>query len=184
MTYEYAILVAGAGETSKANVEALIEDYYYGHGSGGLMVLAFDKRPSQGQIYAAKVGMTKKLDVAVISPPGGVFDMLPSASYLESESPYETAMETVKAAKACEAFLLWDPEDPASVEALSFCDKQGVLARDLRNGLVEVNRAPVPKFERPLPIIEKLVTPEISDQWDEIAEKIADLVVKKLASKK
>lgn len=188
MSYEYAILVAGAGETSRANVEALVEDYYYGHGSDGVMVLAFDKRPSQGQIFAAKVAMTKKLDLVVVSPPGGVFDMLPSASYLESESPFETAVETLKTAKSWEAFLLWDPEDLASVEALSFCDKQGVVARDLRNGLVDINNLPIPKFERPLPTTEEPVKEEIRKEaiaqvptaLEEFANMIADLVVEKL----
>ena len=40
---KYYVIVAGNGETSRANVEALVEDYVYGHGQDVTFILAYEE---------------------------------------------------------------------------------------------------------------------------------------------
>ena len=209
MSYKYSVLVAGSGETSRANVEALMEDHYHANGDNGLVVIAFDKRPSSGQIWAAQVASSKNLDVLVVSPPDCSFDGVPKSSYVESESPYKTAMSHLSGDS--EAFILWSDDDPSSMEALAECKQAGVPAGDLCNGLVEIIPASDLKVEEPreFPKIEQEVSDvaeaeteeeEVEDAEDEseeeeeedplysalliLADYIADAVVEKLKDRK
>jgi len=38
---KYFVIVAGNGATSRANIEALMEDYYYAGGDGGTLLLPY-----------------------------------------------------------------------------------------------------------------------------------------------
>ena len=40
------VLIAGTGVTSRANLEALVEDYFYAKNKEAVLLLAFDKTPS------------------------------------------------------------------------------------------------------------------------------------------
>lgn len=159
MSYKYSVLVAGSGETSRANVEALMEDHYHANGDNGLVVIAFDKRPSTGQIWAAQVASSKNLDVLIISPPDCSFDGVPRSSYIESMTPYKTAIDNLTNG---EAFILWSDDDPASMEVLAECKAAGIPAGDLCNGLVEIIPASTLEVEEPVefPKLEKLVKSE------------------------
>lgn len=142
MTYQYSVLVAGSGETSRANVEALIEDHYHANGKNGLVIVAFTNRPSPGQIWAAQLAASKDLDVVVVSPEHGVLDALGKANRVKSDNPFATAVELAKTkAENPQAFILWSDDDPDSVECLAHCKAHLVLALDLRQGLMEIQPA-------------------------------------------
>lgn len=208
MSYKYSVLVAGSGETSRANVEALMEDHYHANGDNGLVVIAFDKRPSSGQIWAAQVASSKNLDVLIISPPDCSFDGVPRSSYIESLTPYKTAVDSLVNG---EAFILWSDDDPASMEVLAECKAAGIPAGDLCNGLVEIIPASDLEVEGPteFPKLEELVTsptvfsePEEAEDEEELeddeeeeddpvygallilADYIADAVVERLKDRK
>jgi hypothetical protein len=50
----YTVILTGSGTTSRANVEALMSDHYYANGENGTLILAFNSKPSQGQVWAAQ----------------------------------------------------------------------------------------------------------------------------------
>lgn len=160
MSYKYSVLVAGSGETSRANVEALMEDHYHANGDNGLVVIAFDKRPSSGQIWAAQVASSRKLDVLIVSPPDCSFDNIPKSSYVESSTPYKTAIDHLT--KGGEAFILWSDDDPSSLESLAECKAAGIPAMDLCNGLVQIT--PASDIEVPRPVEMPTVEKEISSK--------------------
>lgn len=142
MTYQYSVLVAGSGETSRANVEALIEDHYHANGKNGLVIVAFTNRPSPGQVWTAQLAASKSLDIVVVSPEHGVLDGMGKANRVKSDNPFATAVELAKTkAENPQAFILWSDDDPDSVECLAHCKAHLVPALDLRQGLMEISPA-------------------------------------------
>ena len=131
---QYFVLVAGSGETSRANVEALMADHYYASGNNGVLVLSFDERPSQGQVWAAQLAKSQNIDVVVFAKANAFLDTISNATFNEEANPISKAFEFV-AGKQTDVFLLWNDEDPVCTEALAICKKNGILALDLCDGL-------------------------------------------------
>lgn len=203
----YSVLLAGKGETSRANVEALMDDHHYANGEAGNLVIAFNERPSQGQIWAAQLGNQRKLEVVVFSKPNAFLDTISHASLVESQTPIKDAVSKFKGPDT-KAFLLWSDEDPDCLDALAFCKTASVPVYDLCEGLSEIVPASdiKPSSEEPkMPEIEATTKTaeeieydkdeeeedeeddeEYDDEIDEIyagIEALAELIANKVISK-
>lgn len=152
---KYYVLVAGNGETSRANLEALMEDHYYANGENGILVLAFNSKPNKTQEFAAQFAKDKNKDIVLFSKQESEFGGLSNASVTVSENPISDAIEMMKGEKSS-AFLLWTDEDEDSSNALAACKKYDIPCFDLTDGLspikpadtaVEVKQPVIPKQE-------------------------------------
>lgn len=148
------ILVVGKGTTSRANLEALMEDYLYAHKTA-IVLLPFEGRPTQGQQFAAQLAKDKSIDVIVFNnkddAPG-----IPSCTVVESDKPHELAVEYMMGKGS--AFFLWSDEDQDCLNTLAYCKDAGVPCLDLTDGLNAIKPADNIKAE------EKIVTPEAENE--------------------
>ena len=135
---KYYVLVAGKGTTSRANLEALMEDHYYANGPSGTLVLAYKDKPSQGQVFATQLAKDKGKDLLVFTTESGKFDGIPSASVDISDNPIKKAVAHIKGSKAS-TFLLWSDEDSDCQNTLSACKDAEVPCFDLTEGLIPLN---------------------------------------------
>jgi hypothetical protein len=131
---KYYVLVAGNGETSRANLEALMEDHYYANGADGTLVLAFDTKPNKTQEFAAQFAKEKNKEIIMFSSQAADFSSFPKASFQLSASPIIDAVNMLKGEKST-AFLLWADEDNMCSEALTACTKADIPTFDLTDGL-------------------------------------------------
>jgi hypothetical protein len=165
---KYYLVIAGTGETSRANVEALIEDYIYGHGQDVTFVLPYEKRPSQGQIFAAQLAKDKSKDILLFCKEDANYEGLPSSSVSHSDRPLETACAKLKDTNIV-AFVLVDDEDPSINETLSVFSEYKVPAFDLTEGLMPIKFNPGAvevKTEVAIPEAEEMPEPEEEDEDD------------------
>jgi hypothetical protein len=137
---KYYVLVAGKGTTSRANLEALMEDHYYANGQDGTLVLAYKDKPSQGQVFATQLAKDKGKELLVFTTESGKFDGIPSASVDISNNPIKKAVDHIKGSKAS-TFLLWSDEDSDCQNTLSACKDAEVPCYDLTEGLIPLNPA-------------------------------------------
>jgi len=152
----YYVLVAGSGETSRANIEALMEDYYYANGDGGALVLAYTDTPTKSQIYAAQYAVDCKKDVLIFCREDSKTSGIPNASVTFADFPYVAATEFLQNNGAI-AQLLWNPEPrPEDVEVLAQCVSHGIAAYDLCNGLIPLE---VPEKTVQAPVVEAVAPP-------------------------
>jgi hypothetical protein len=157
------VLIAGTGVTSRANLEALVEDYFYAKNKEAVLLLAFDKTPSQGQIFAAQYAKDKGKDVVIFCQEGANVASFPSASFTNSKTPVLDALKNFYEATV---MLLWDDSDANCLAALEFCNENNLKPHNLCEGLtlipnktshpVEVEETeeeakPLPKEAKPLP---------------------------------
>ena len=138
MANHYAI-IAGSGNTSRANVEALLEDYIYAHKKHKLnFVLAFNKKPSQGQVFAAQLALEKNIDLLIICREGASLNNLPSASVSFNEEPF-TLATTISEKDTAVGFIM------PSLDEVEYTDKvirafseAGIEMLDLTKGLTPI----------------------------------------------
>ena len=156
------VLIAGSGVSSRANVEALVEDYFYAKGKETYLVLAFDKVPSQGQVFAAQYAKDKGKEIVLFCKEGANAGAIPTASVSFSKSPITDAIDLAET-----VMLLWDDTEQACMIAAEYCDSIGKKAYNLCEGLTVVKTAeptdevvftpveetakPLPKEPKPLP---------------------------------
>lgn len=141
---KYYVIVAGNGVTSRANLEALMEDHFYANGEHGVVVLYYKDKPSQGQVFAAQFAKDKNKDVLVYTKSNN-FDGIQPSTFIEGD--LLTVNNDFKDEKSV-AFLLWDDEDQDSVNALA--DLQGIKCFDLTDGLNLMSSADVKRVETPI----------------------------------
>jgi hypothetical protein len=134
----YYVLVTGSGATSRANLEALMEDHYYANGQKGILVLAFKDAPSQGQVFAAQLAKDKSKEVIIFATESARYDGLPSASTTMTDTPLQGAIDLMKGNKAS-AFILWSDDDQECLSTLVKCKEAGIPCFDLTDGLNAVN---------------------------------------------
>ena len=151
---KYFVLIAGAGETSRANVEALLEDHYYKNGKSGTLVLAYKNKPSSAQVYAAQFSKDKEKDLYLFTTENGKFDGAPSASVELTSDPISSAVDFISGQKSS-AFVLWSDEDPDCQNILALCKDAGVPCFDLTEGLLPLT---------PSSDIAPVATPAIPEQ--------------------
>jgi len=135
---KYSVVMTGSGATSRANVEALMSDHYYAHGEEGTLILAFNSKPSQGQVWAAQQAKQQKIDVIVYANAGAFLDSISHATMVETATPID---ESIKSFKESEVFILWSDEDPDCADALAVCKTYGLASYDLCDGLAKITPA-------------------------------------------
>jgi hypothetical protein len=153
----YYVLVAGTGETSRANIEALMEDYYYAKGDGGTLVLAYKDAPSKSQTYAAQYAVDCKKDILVFCREDAKTSGIPGASITFAAFPYAEAATFLESQDAI-AHLLWSPDDTDIVEQ---CVSRGISAYNLCDGLVPLS---VTEKTVQAPVVEAVAPVEPKDQ--------------------
>lgn len=135
---KYSVVMLGSGATSRANVEALMSDHYYAHGTEGTLVLGFNSKPSQGQVWAAQHAKQQNIGVVVYANAGAFLDSISHATMVETTAPID---EAIKNFKESEVFILWSDEDPDCADALSVCKTYGIPSYDLCDGLAKITPA-------------------------------------------
>lgn len=141
------VFIAGTGVTSRANLEALVEDYFYSKGKEAVLLLAFDKTPSQGQIFAAQYAKDKGKDVVIFCQENANVASFPNASFTNSKTPVLDALNNFSEATV---MLLWDDSDPNCLAALEFCNINNVKPYNLCEGLTLISNKTLQPVEETL----------------------------------
>lgn len=160
------ILIAGTGETSRANVEALLEDTMYTHKNNVAFVLVYNKNATQGHKFVAQLAKDKSNDIILFANEDANFEGIPGATFNDSDEPVKDALKFLKGKKA-EAYLLWNDEDERMIATVNDCHKAKVKAFDLTDGLVpleKIDQEPTPAPT--MPEIETMVKEDEEDEED------------------
>lgn len=160
-----AILIVGSGVTSRANVEALMDDYFYANPELKVY-LAVEGEISQGQIWAAQYATDKGKTAKALMTRGSRMTGMPTVvPRQESESPIR---EICDSEKNLTAFVIWNDEDQSCLDALEILPQYGIPALDLTNGLLEIKASgEIQKIKRPeIPEAEKM-SPEEMDSLEQ-----------------
>jgi hypothetical protein len=167
MAEKYAVIITGNGNTTRANVEALLDDHYYAKGKNGTIVLPFYGRPSQGQVWSAQLAKFRGLDIVIFSQQNAFLDNISSASLIETDTPIDDAISQFSS-KELDLFILWDDEDEVSARALAISKKLKISAFDLCDGLVVItpNASLEPQNVPDMPDIEV----DVSEAFEEPSE--------------
>lgn len=172
---KYYLVVAGAGETSRANVEALIEDYVYGHGQDVVFILPYEKKPSQGQIFTAQLAKDKSKDIIIFCREDANYEGIPSSSVSHSDTPLDAACSKFKGTNVS-GFILVDDENPNTNTVLSVFDEYNIPTFDLTEGLMPIkfNPASVGEKEEEPEVPEEELLEEDEEPEDEDDEDLID----------
>jgi hypothetical protein len=174
------LIVAGNKETTRVNVEALLEDYFRGNGKDFRLVLPFYDRPSQGQIWAHQLAYDLGIPSLVVAPEGALLIGLNTSDLHHSPDPIQATVELAETAEnGSVAFLLWSEEDSNTVALQTALKTASVPCYDLCLGLVEVSggNAITPSQKAPEPVQTVI---EEDDLASRIAVKVADIVLAQL----
>jgi len=175
---KYFVIVGGNGETSRANIEALMEDYYYANGNEGFLVLPYKLKPSQGQVFAAQYAKDKHKDILIFAPEDATHEGIPAASMNVTIKPFEEAASKLKSSRTS-AFILWDDEDQDSQHILAVCKENDVPCFDLSDGLAPISAAPdikaikEPEFPKE-EVIEKKEAPIVQEEEEDYEDEEED----------
>ena len=138
------IIVTGNGKTSRANVEALVDDYI--HANPELtFTLANPVRLSEGQVW-----LKQYLD--------------------DKEIAFEVELSDPKVTEENSAmFILWDDDDPESLSSLAIAKEGSIPAFDLTDGLnALVPQASIKAVKAPaIPEQEQMTEEEVDADEDE-----------------
>lgn len=165
------LFIAGNGQSSKNNIEALLNDYIVPlrqQKIKSIIVPIVLNRASEGQIIAAKFAREKELDCIVYTPDPSRLSAFPASDFVEAKDPLKEACKLGKGDSKVYGFLLWDDEDQDSADALATFSSRGIGCYDLTNGLADIT--PVEGIKPPK---EKPAVPEqeqISLEEDEAPE--------------
>lgn len=142
------IAVIGNGKTSRANVEALLNDTIESFDETHL-ALIYDNTPSEGVTWSKQYAESKNVPFKEYS----ALDF--SGLTLDSKD------------REIKLFILWDDEDFECVEAIRCSQENSFAAFDLTNGLVSIKSITTEIKPRPapavMPEIETKVNPDIKD---------------------
>lgn len=136
---EYHIIISGQGITTRANVEALIDDHFIANGKDGVVLLPFYRNPSQAQKWAAQFAKDNEKRIVTFSPNDASLPDVPKSDNIVDEEPIQAAINFSNSAENVVGFLLWDDEDQESADTLALCSKAGIKCFDLTTGLVGIN---------------------------------------------
>lgn len=154
---KHYIVIAGSGETSRANVEALIEDYVYANGNEAIIILAYEKKPSAGQVFASQWAKDKSKDVVIFANSGASYDGISGATVNESKYPYEDAVSFIGKNDKAVGFILWNDIDVLSNDIAEVFKKRSIKCLDLTDGLTDISFSSVAKEEPTIPEAEMIV---------------------------
>lgn len=159
-------IVVGSGKTSRANIEALMSDYYTANKNVTVYLYTTSDELSEAQFYIQE--HAESLDIPV--------------QYTSQYPKFEDA----------DLLILWNDADLLSLEALQMAKKRNWPAYDLVDGLcsipypVEDIDVPEPNFPEEEQILED-VEEEVDELYDAflvVAEYIADLVAEKMRGRR
>lgn len=140
------IAVIGNAKTTRANLEALINDVVDSVDEASL-VTVFNDTPSDGLQWATQYAQDKCIDK-------GAYD----------DNNYE-ALIAEKNVDELKFFMLWDDEDPECQLAASVAQEHRIPAYDLTNGLmlIPLSNAPIARpVQAEIPKVEEaVVEPEV-----------------------
>jgi len=139
------VLVTGNGSTSRANLEALLEDYFFKKNTEVILVLSYSGLPSQGQIFSAQFAKDKSKDILVFAPNDSSLKDIPGASFTVGKHPINEATVFIKGSG--KAFILWNPSDSDCTQTLEQCVAMNIPAHDLTTGLVSLSPKDVVPLE-------------------------------------
>ena len=114
---KYYVVVAGNGTTSRANLEALLEDHFYAKGAEGVVHIVEEGKLSQGKIFASQFAKDKNKPVF-------------NAGLVESLSTVDV--------KNTSCFILWSDEDRECQDTLARATDLGIPCFDLAEGLLPI----------------------------------------------
>jgi hypothetical protein len=130
------IIVVGNGKTSRANVEALIDDYFYANPEMVVYIPVYDSL-SEGQAWALQYAAEKNKKVIAKAQPQAKTFGVPKNSL--DEKAYDSPLKDIlQSDTSAEIFVLWDETDEISRLAVSTALELGKKAFDLTNGLLEI----------------------------------------------
>jgi hypothetical protein len=112
---KYYVVVAGNGTTSRANLEALLEDHFYAKGADGVVHIVEEGKLSQGKIFASQYAKDKNKQVF-------------NAGLRESLSTVDF--------KNTSCFILWSDEDRECQDTMAIAVELGIPCFDLSEGLL------------------------------------------------
>jgi hypothetical protein len=138
------LVVAGNGETTRVNVEALLEDYFRGNGKDFILLLPFKDRPSQGQVWAHQLASELDISTTVIAPEGAVLMSITSSSLVNDPDPIKATVDAVLGEWAT-AFMFWDEADVFTASLHSSLKGASVPSYDLCKGLLEISAGNLPE---------------------------------------
>ena len=165
---KYYVIVAGNGVTTRANLEALMEDHFYANGEHGVVVLPYKDKPSQGQIFAAQLAKDKNKDIIVYTKSGN-FNGIPTSTMVDGDT---TAVNKDFVKEKTVAFLLWDDEDSESANLLA--DLQGIQCFDLTDGLNKIGPSEGARIVEPVIPAQEQVSTKKEKPIDEEEEEEDD----------
>jgi hypothetical protein len=154
---KYYVVVAGNGLTSRANLEALMEDHFYAKGADGVVHIVEDGKMSQAKIFSAQFAKDKNKPVF----------QSPLSEALGKTDPKNTS-----------CFILWSDEDSECQNTLAMATEMGIPCFDLTEGLLPIKASTgvkavvepvIPSAEETTPKVveEPYVEPEDEEIEDE-----------------
>jgi hypothetical protein len=114
---KYYVVVAGNGSTSRANLEALMEDHFYAKGADGVVHIVENGKMSQAKVFSAQFAKDKKKPVF----------QSPLSEALGKTDPKNTS-----------CFILWSDEDSECQNTLAIATEMGIPCFDLTEGLLPI----------------------------------------------
>jgi len=165
------IIILGSGETTRANVEALLDDYIYAN-KGLELDLIINGKPSDGQVWSAQ--FARERDAQNIKVYRTESDSMTGLPLDLDTVVTDTPVDEILFGSDVEAFFLWNDEDTTCLNYLSQLSSKGIVCKDFTNGLCEIKAstdiqevaAPeIPKQEQ-LPTEETYVETEIESVED------------------
>jgi CO dehydrogenase nickel-insertion accessory protein CooC1 len=168
------IIIAGRGKTSRANIEALMEDHYYANKNVNVYVVSNDAL-TDSLTWAHQHAEDMRIACLIEEGVAETFAGLAST---------DTSV-----------FLVWSDDDVECQESLGIATENNWPVYDLTNGLIQIQGAPnAPKVVEPImPPEEVIVEEEYEEEDDEtssdplydaigvIADLIAEAVFERLS---
>lgn len=175
------LIVAGNADSTRVNVEALIEDYLRGVNKQDLMLLLpFTDRPSQGQIWAHQLCAEVGIPTTAIAKENAIIMSLGSSTLHNAEDPI-SEVASIVAGEPAKAFLLWDEKDDLTVALQRALEGAGVPCYDLCLGLLAISPGTAPEMPKKTTEAVSEPEPEVDlSLADQIADKVAALILEKL----
>lgn len=147
----YYVLIAGNGETSRANVEALMDDFYYSKGkTEGTIVIAYEKSPTRPQMFAAQFAKDKERDIVVFAYEDAQTIGIPGAKFNPTGFPIRDAVEFITGQDSVIFSIHLDGDIDSNLLIKGASEKQLPIF-NLRDGLLPLNDVAV----EPVPVQEK-----------------------------
>jgi hypothetical protein len=146
------IIILGSGETTRANVEALLDDYIYANKDLELAFIISGK-PSDGQVWSAQ--FARERDSQNIKIYRTESDSMAGLPLDLDVVVTDTPVNEILSGSGVEAFFLWNDEDTTCLNYLSQLSSKGIVCKDFTNGLVEIKASTD---------IQEVVAPEIPKQ--------------------